>query len=195
MANKREVTMQLHDIIGQLGGFQAMARELGVNEEQAQSGVSALLPAVLGGFKRQAQSNPAGVEGLGDMLGRLGGGGLLDNVLSHEPTDLSRGEAVLGQIFGSKDVSRTVAQSAAERSRLHPSLLQKMLPMVAMLAAGYMAKKRGMSGQASGPESVPFGKAPFGAGPADALAGMLGLHRDGNPLEEILRGMAGRGAR
>lgn len=186
--------MEINDIIGELGGFQAMARELGVSEEQAQSGVSALLPAVLGGFKRQAQSNTAGVEGLGDMLGRMGGGGLLDNVLSHEPTDVSRGNGVLGQIFGSKDVSRTVAQSAAEHSGLHPSLLQKMLPMVAMLVAGYMAKKRGMSGQAGGLGSAPFGSAPFGAGPADALAGMLGLHREGNPLEEILR-MGGRGVR
>jgi hypothetical protein len=194
MANKREVTMQLNDIIGQLGGFQAMARELGVNEGQAQSGVSALLPAVLGGFKRQAQSNPAGVEGLGEMLGRLGGGGLLDNVLSHEPTDLGRGDAVLGQIFGSKDVSRTVAQSAAERSGLHPSLLQKMLPMVAMLAAGYMAKQRGMSGHGAASGTAPFGSAPFGAGPADGLAGMLGWHRDGNPLDDILR-LAGRGMR
>ena len=157
--------MQLHDIIGQLGGFQAMARELGVNEGEAQSGVSALLPAVLGGFKRQAQSNAAGVEGLGDML---------------------------GQIFGSKDVSRTVAQSAAERSRLHPSLLQKMLPMVAMLAAGYMAKQRGMSGHGGALGTAPFGSAPFGAGPADGLAGMLGWHRDGNPLDDILRS-AGRG--
>jgi len=34
---------------------------------------------------------------------------------------------VLGQIFGSKDVSRTVAQSAAEETGLEPSLLKKML--------------------------------------------------------------------
>jgi hypothetical protein len=187
--------MQMNDIIGQLGGFQSMARELGISEGEAQSGVSALLPAVLGGFKRQAHSNADGVEGLGDMLGRLGGGGLLDNVLAHEPTDLSRGDGVLGQIFGSKDVSRAVAQSAAERSGLHPSLLQKMLPMVAMLAAGYMAKQRGMSGHGAALGTAPFGSAPFGAGPADGLAGMLGLHREGNPLEEILRGIAGRGTR
>ena len=48
---------------------------------------------------------------------------------------------MLGQIFGTKDVSRTVAASAATQSGLDPSLLKKMLPMLAMMAAGYMAKQ------------------------------------------------------
>jgi hypothetical protein len=34
------------------------------------------------------------------------------------PTDPSQGNAVLGQIFGSKDVSRTVADNAASQSGL-----------------------------------------------------------------------------
>ena len=59
-------------------------------------------------------------------------------MLSPEPTDVNRGNEVLGEIFGSKDVSRTVAQNAASRSGLSASLLQKML---AMLVAGYMAKQ------------------------------------------------------
>lgn len=37
---------------------------------------------------------------LGGLLGQLGGSGLLDNVLSAEPTDVGRGNDVLGQIFG-----------------------------------------------------------------------------------------------
>ncbi len=60
-----------------------MARELGVSEEQAASGTEALAPALLGGFKKQAQSHPAGLEGLGGLLGQLGGGDLLENVLWH----------------------------------------------------------------------------------------------------------------
>jgi hypothetical protein len=64
--------MQLTDILAQMGGLQSMARELGVSENQAASGAAALLPAILGGFKKQAQ--PTGVEGLGDLLGGLLGG-------------------------------------------------------------------------------------------------------------------------
>ena len=96
----------------------------------------ALLPAILGGFKKQAQAQPAGLDGLGGLLGQLGGGGLLDQVLAPQPTDVSQGNDVLGQIFGSKDVSRTVAQNAASQTGLDPALLEKMLPMLAMLVAG-----------------------------------------------------------
>jgi hypothetical protein len=105
--------MQINDILAQMGGIQSIARELGVNESQAASGAAALLPAILGGFKKQAQAQPTGLEGLGGLLGQLGGGSLLDNVLAPQPTDVSRGNNVLGQIFGSKDVSRAVAQNAA----------------------------------------------------------------------------------
>jgi hypothetical protein len=58
-----------------MGGLQSMARELGVSETQAASGAAALVPAILGGFKKQAQSQPAGLEELGGLLGQLGGGG------------------------------------------------------------------------------------------------------------------------
>ena len=196
--------MQITDILAQMGGLQSMARELGVSEKQAASGAEALIPAILGGFKKQAQSQPSGVEGLGDMLGQLGGGSLMEDVLSPQPTPVDRGNDVLGQIFGSKDVSRTVAQNAASQSGLEPSLLKKMLPMVAMLVAGYMAKQRSgasptqaspggglgdllggmLGGQASG-----AGRGTPGTG--GGLGSMLDLNGDGNPLDDILR-MAGK---
>jgi hypothetical protein len=196
--------MQITDILAQMGGLQSVARELGVSENQAASGADALLPAILGGFKKQAQTQPSGVEGLGDLLGQFGGGSLMDDVLSPQPTPVDRGNDVLGQIFGSKDVSRTVAQNAASQSGLDPSLLKKMLPMLAMLVTGYMAKQRSGAGPAQA--------SPTGGGLGDLLGGMLGgqasgagrtsgtggglgsmldLNGDGNPLDDILK-MAGK---
>jgi hypothetical protein len=128
--------MPFTDMLAQTGGLQSIARELGVSEAQAASGADALLPAILGGFKKQTQLQPTGLEGLGGLLGQLGGGGLLDDVLAPQPTDVSRGNDVLGQIFGSQDVSRAVAQHAAAQSGLASALLKKMLPMLAMLVAG-----------------------------------------------------------
>ena len=66
--------MQITDILAQTGGLQSIARELGLSEEQAASGAAALAPAILGGFKKQAQSQPNGLAGLGGLLGRLDGG-------------------------------------------------------------------------------------------------------------------------
>ena len=197
--------MQLTDILAQIGGVQSIAREIGVSESQAASGADALLPAILGGFKKQAQSQPSGVEGLGGLLEQLGGGNLLENVLSDQPTDVSRGNDVLGQIFGSKDVSRAVAQNAAAQSGLDSGLLKKMLPMVAMLVAGYMAKQQGGGGAAGagglggllggllGGRTAGSGSPAAGAG-LPGLASMLDLNGDGNPLDDIMR-MLGRPGR
>jgi hypothetical protein len=200
--------MQITDILAQMGGLKAMAHELGVSEAQAASGVEALAPALLGGFMKQAQAQPTGLAGLGSLLGSLGGGGLLDQVLAPQATDLSRGNDVLGQIFGSKDVSRTVAQSAATQSGLDSALLRKMLPMLAMALAGYLAKQQG--GEASAAPAAAggglggllgglLGGGAAGAGGAPAargggLAALLDANGDGNALDDILR-MAGRAMR
>jgi len=190
--------VQVMDILGEMGGIQSVARELGISEPQAASGAAALLPALLGGFKSQAQAHPSGLEGLVGMLGSLGGGGMLDDVLSPRPTNVSRGNDVLGQIFGSPDVSRAAAQHAATQTGLDPSLLKKMLPMLAMLVAGYMAKQHGAS---AAPQTgggglgdllggMLGGQVASGGG-APGLASMLDLNGDGNPLDDIL-GMAGK---
>jgi len=197
--------MEITDILAQMGGLQSMARELGVSEEQAAAGAQALAPAVLGGFKKQAQTQPQGLAGLGGLLGQLGGGGLLDDVLGNQPTHVERGNDVLGQIFGSKEVSRTVAQHASARSGLDTGILKKMLPMLAMLVAGYMAKQHG--GEAAAAPSRGGGglggllggllgggrsraaRQPAGGQPG--LASMLDFDGDGNPLDDILE-MAGK---
>jgi hypothetical protein len=189
------------EILNRLGGLQSMARELGVSPQQAQTGAAALLPAILGGFKKQAQ--PAGLEGLGGLLNGLGGGGLLDNVLSPQPTNVNLGNDVLGQIFGSRDVSRSVATHASSQTGLDPALLKKMLPILAMMVAGYMAKQGGggaPAGQADGVGGLGglLGQLAGGAQQLGAtrlqsrgggLASMLDLDGDGNPLDDII-GMA-----
>ncbi len=197
--------MQITDILGQTGGLQAMARELGISESQAASGAAALAPAILGGFKKQAQASPAGLEGLGGLLGQLGGGGLLDDVVAAKPTDVSRGNDVLGQIFGSKDVSRTVAQNAASQTGLDAGVLKKMLPILAMLVAGYMAKQQGGGASQAAPSGGGLGSILGGLlggqgtgsgapGAAGGLGSMLDMNGDGNPLDDIMR-MAGKAFR
>jgi hypothetical protein len=193
---------QIMDVLGKTGGLQSMARELGLSESQAENGASALMPALLGGFKKQAQAQPAGLDGLVGMLDGMGGGGLMDEVLAPQPTNVSAGNDILGQIFGSKDVSRTVAQNAAARSGLDPSLLKKMLPVLAMLVGGYMAKGRASAAAPTQPSGggglgdllggVLGGNPGAGrSGGAGGLASMLDLDGDGNPLDDIL-GMAGK---
>ncbi|WP_447932111.1 DUF937 domain-containing protein [Sphingopyxis fribergensis] len=188
--------MNLTDILAQAGGIESMAKELGIPPAMAKQGADALLPAILGGFKKQAQSG-GGVEGLGGLLGQLGGGGLLDSVLGSQPTPVSQGNDVLGQIFGSKDVSRTVAGQAAAQTGLDSGILKQMLPMLAMMVAGYMAKQGGQGGESGGLGGIlgnvlggamGGGAAPSagGLGGLGGLGKMLDMDGDGNPLDDIM---------
>lgn len=185
------------DILAQAGGIQAVAQQLGVSEADAAKGAAALLPAILGGFKNQAQANPAGTAGLGGLLEQLGGGRMLDNVVGPEPTKVDSGNDILGQIFGSKDVSRTVAQDAAARSGLSPELLKRMLPLLAMLVTGYLARQHGgaaggLGGALGGVLGGVLGGAAGGGGGAKSgMGSMLDLDGDGNALNDLLR-MAGK---
>ena len=205
--------MDMMSILKQSGAIGSIAQQLGVNEQVAQMGAEALLPSILGGFKKTAQAQPTGLEGLG---------GLLDSVVSADPTPVEQGNDVLGQIFGTKDVSRTVAGHAAEQTGIDSGMLKKMLPILAMLVAGYMAKQAGGGeggglggllgsvlgggGQASGGGlggmlgNVLGGalgggqQAAPAAGGLGSLASMLDFDGDGNPLDDII-GMAGKMAR
>ena len=131
------------------------------------------------------------------MLGQLGGGGLLDSVLGLQPTPVDQGNQVLGQIFGSKEVSRTVAAGAEQQTGISSDLLKKMLPVVAMMVAGYMAKQGGeSSGNGNGGLGGLIGGLLGGGSKASSgglggLASLLDLDGDGNPLDDII-GMAGK---
>lgn len=192
--------MNLTDILGQAGGIESMAKDLGIPPALAKQGAEALLPAILGGFKKQAQGG-GGLKGLGGLLGQLGGGGLLDAVLGPQPTPVEQGNDVLGQIFGSKEVSRDVAGDAAAKTGIDTGTLKKMLPILAMLVAGYMAKQGdgtnsggglgGMLGNVLG-GAMGGGAAPAagsGGGALGGLGSLLDLDGDGNPLDDILGGL------
>ena len=183
--------MDISALLAQSGGLASIARELGISPQQASAGADALAPAILGGFRKQAQGEGAG---LGDLLSSLGGGGLLDQVLSPTPTDPGAGNQVLGEIFGSKDVSRAVAQDAAGKSGLDPALLKKMLPLLAMVVTGLMAKGGAGAGTGGGGGlGGMLGGLLGGGSPASDSGGLGGLARmldangDGNPLDDILR--------
>jgi hypothetical protein len=208
--------MDIGSLLQQSGAIGSIAKQLGVNEQVAQMGANALLPSILGGFKKTAQAQPTGLDGLGGLLGQLGGGGLFDAVVAPEPTPVDQGNSILGQIFGSKDVSRTVADHASTQTGIDPSLLKQMLPILAMLVAGYMAKQSGGEGQGGGGLGDLIGGALGGGGSSGGLGGMLSsvlgggqqsaakpasgmgglgslldMNGDGNPLDDIL-GMAGK---
>lgn len=198
--------MNIADIMKQTGALDSISRELGIDPATARTGAEALLPAILGGFKKQAQPAPGGLGGLIDMLGGAGGGGLLEAVTGSAPTPAAPGNEILGQIFGSKEVSRTVAGQASQSTGIDPALLKKMLPLLAMAVTGYLASQKvgggasdtgqggglgGMLGQVLGGVMGGGQGGAAQSGGFGGLASLIDLDGDGNPLDDIL-GMAGR---
>ena len=164
------MTANLAQGLQQSGAIDSIARELGVEPAVAQKAAGALLPAIVAGMGRTEVGPQAlGGGGLGAVLGGLAGGsggGLLDSVLHPDPTPTKPGNDILGHIFGSKDVSRGVAEEVSGSTGLPPDLLKKMLPLLAMAVVGYMMKNHGAgrTGSTAGSGGVLGG----------ALGGILG---------------------
>lgn len=156
------------------GGIEGLASQLGISSGQARQGAEALLPSILGGFAKRAggPQAPRAAE-LHQQIASLGGPALADSVTGPQQTDVGKGNELLGHIFGSKDVSRQVAGQASQSTGLAPELLKKMLPILAMLVAGHMARRSSSPGGLGGVLGSMLGAA-GGAGADGGLGGMLG---------------------
>ena len=168
----------LDSIVGARDGaaVQQLSAQFGLQPEQVSAAMSALMPALAAGLKRNMTTNPAGLESALDS-GRHETYIDKPEVLG-APTTTADGNAILGHIFGSKDVSRNVAAGAAEKTGIDPAVLKQMLPLLASLAMGAMAKQR--KGATPGTS---------GAAQSGGLAGMLepflDRDRDGSIIDDV----------
>ena len=120
---------------------QQVGAQLGLNQQQSQSAIAALLPAISSALKQ----NTANPQGLAGLLGALQGGNH-DQYLEKPETlgqaeSITDGNAILGHLFGSKDVSRAVAGRASEQTGIGADVLKKLLPLVATMAMGSLSKQ------------------------------------------------------
>jgi hypothetical protein len=175
-----------------------LASQFGLSPEQANAAVGALLPAVMGGIQKQEEAG-----GLGQIANIVNGMGAPEQ-------DVDNGNNILGQIFGSKDVSRQVASHASAQTGISDTILKSMLPIVAGLVAQQVSKKMGggiMGGLAGSVLASMIGGGSAAAAPAqqgggglgDILGGLAGALGGGggqqastNPLDAILGGFLGK---
>jgi hypothetical protein len=174
----------------------AIGQQFGLKEEQTRAALEALTPVVAAGVRRTAQTP----DGLQDIF-RTVFTGNHDGTLGDPVAATQSGNDILGQIFGTKDVSRGVAQNLSATSGIGAAILKKLLPVVATIVMGQLAKNfGGGSAQASpAPGGGPLGgilKDIFGGGavapqkpvpqPQTAPSGQGGSLQD--ILDEILKG-------
>ncbi len=157
---------------------QQLGQQFGLSDDLTQKAMSALIPALAAGLKSNA-SKPGGVEAL---LGALNKGNHSQYI--DEPSLLGRtetrddGNSILGHLLGSKDMSRSVASHASQKTGLDSGLLKQMLPLVATMVMGSLSKR------SEEPDTL------------SALAGMLGggqSQQQSSGLGGLLGGLLGGG--
>lgn len=184
----------LLDVLLQAQGGQAvdrLASRFGLNPSQAGEVLGQLAPALGRGVQRNAAQG-----GLEDLVGALQRGNHQRYVeqpeLLEKAETVDEGNAILGHIFGSKDVSRNVAARAAERTGVNDSLIKQMLPVVATMVMGALSQKTaGGTAVTPGPGHGADAADTSGGGLGDLLGGFLDADRDGSMVDDLL-GMAGR---
>ncbi len=136
--------MNLFDTISQAGGddaFAALARQFGVSQDQARNAVEAVMPAFATGLKRSTEA----ADGFAGFLQALAGGHHASYVERPERAvssdGIADGKAILGHLFGSKDVSRAVAAQAEAATGIGEAIMKQMMPAIAAMVMGGLSKQ------------------------------------------------------
>jgi hypothetical protein len=120
---------------------EAMARQFNLAQEQATKAMAALMPAFSSGFKRSA-TDPYNFMG---VMQDISSGNYAkyfeDMTKAFTPEGIADGNAVLGRLFGSKDVSRAIAAQAAQMTGIGQEIYKRMLPAMADTLMGGLFKE------------------------------------------------------
>jgi hypothetical protein len=178
-----------------------MARQFGLNAQQVQSAWESLLPAFSMGLKRNA-ADPYGMGALMQSMVQNGYGNYFqDAANAFNPAGIQAGNDILGQLFGSKDMSRAIAAQAAQATGIGQEVLKQMLPAMASMMAGGMQQQMagGLGAAGMGAGGNVFGKVieemmRQAGGQAQPQAPAPSGNPWGDVLDQILKGATGNQA-
>lgn len=171
--------MNLDQIVSASGmDMGGLGARFGLTPEQTRAAMGQLMPAVAGGLQKRAEA--------GDLHSVAAAGSGIE-----EP-DTATGNNILGQIFGSKDVSRQVAGHAASQSGISSTVLKAMLPIAAAMLVKHVGQSvsggpSATAGNSNGGLGGVLGSV-LGGGGGGLPGGLGGLLGGSNPLDAILGG-------
>lgn len=116
----------------------ALARNFGIEHDQAEGAMEALMPALVRGLER----NTATPEGLAALLKALASGhheaAIEDTGRLGNADTLTDGRAILGHILGGGATADKVAARAVGETGLSNAIIKQMLPMLAVFVMGWL---------------------------------------------------------
>lgn len=169
------------------------SQQLGQNENQTASALSAAMPMILGAMKNNTTS-PQGAAGLlGALSNSNHDGSILDSIgdmLGNEDI-MNEGAGILGHVFGGK--VQNVAQAVSKKSGMDMNAVMQLLQMAAPIIMGYLGKESRSNkvNDANGIESLLGGLLGSGAQQEQNLVTqILDADGDGSVIDDLI-GMAG----
>lgn len=140
------------DAMRRAGGgppFDDLARRFGISPEEVQRAVETLVPAFTAGMQRAA-ADPMGWSALASAMAPGRGSRFYDSPSQGSSPDGDRqAQELLGRIFGSPEVARSVAQHAASMAGVGTDIMNRMMPVVASMMMSGLAQF-GAAGQGPG---------------------------------------------
>jgi hypothetical protein len=179
--------VNLDELVAQLP-IDQLAAQLGADPEEVKRASRQSVDALVGGMQANAK-DPGGAVSLTEALGQHAGdalGGLTD--LSRVDTD--DGDKIVGHVFG--DQREAVVSQLGGTGDGGGGLFAKLLPMLAPLVMGWLAKSMSGGGGAQAPAGGAAADA-GGGGIGDMLGGLLGggSEAGGGGIGDMLGGLLG----
>lgn len=135
-------------------GMELLARQFDLNRQQAELATEALLPAFSEGLKRNT-SDPYGVGAFLTAMTTGQYARYFENIVSAwSPQGVAEGNGILGNLFGSKELSRAIAFQAAQMTGICQEVLKQMMPVMAAMIMGGLSKQA--TGQLAGSSGNPL---------------------------------------
>ncbi|MFV0173779.1 DUF937 domain-containing protein [Empedobacter falsenii] len=119
------------------------AKQLGINESQAQSAVAAAIPFLLSALNKNAQTG--GAEGISNAL-KQHDGSILDNLSGFlgQGGNQQDGLGILNHVLGNKQ--QNVASAISQQSGISVEQVTQILALVAPIVMGYLGKQKQSEG-------------------------------------------------
>lgn len=184
-------------------GLDILGQQFGLSREQTLQAVAELAPMVASGVRQNTKRDDDVVS----LLQALGGGQheryLEEDSAVQFENVRDEGNAILGHLFGGKQVSRDVAMHASGSTGIGAAILKKMLPIIASMVMGAIFKRMTGGGRAEAPAPQ---RGSQGGGLDDLLRDVLGggvgqpapqprqrAPQPGGGLDDLLRDILGGG--
>jgi len=162
--------------------IKTVAKQVGIDISDAGSIIGKLAPILMGGAKKNLQSD----KDSGDLLKHIQNSKYSDMLDKPEEQDMKNanftemGNDILKELTGSKERSREVAKHVGQETGVSSSIIKSILPMLAPMIIGALTKK-------TAPVVNEFHEQKSSGGLDSILTSLIDQDNDGSIIDDVMK--------